>query len=254
MAEGDEDQTIDRPIFAVANDTSPFSCPFLLGNPHEHGADGRGFHPPRQQLPQQETMDQSSDHWISRPTRDQDIGKTIELNWCKDEERHEWMSSEMRIMKKTTISEDGTPRGCRQTNCSINPPADITRVCSICKTTKTPLWRGGPRGPKSLCNACGIRQRKARRAMEAAARGGGGLIRSDAPTKIRKEKKPNIRRTLPFKKRCKITTASTSQKQLGVEDVEIGLSSNSAFYEVFPQDERDAATLLMALSCGLIRG
>ncbi|RRT82616.1 hypothetical protein B296_00012050 [Ensete ventricosum] len=86
--------------------------------------------------------------------------------------------------------------------------------------------------------------------MEAAARGGGGggLIRSDAPTKIRKEKKPNIRRTLPFKKWCKITTASTSQKQLGVKDVEIGLSSNSAFYEVFPQDERDAATLLMALS------
>ncbi|URD86898.1 hypothetical protein MUK42_27605 [Musa troglodytarum] len=135
-------------------------------------------------------------------------------------------------------SEDGTPRGSRRTNCSINPPADITRVCSICKTTKTPLWRGGPRGPKSLCNACGIRQRKARRAMEPAARGCGALIRSDAPTKIRKEKNPNIRRTLPFKKRY----------------VEIGLSSNSAFYEVFPQDERDAATLLMALSCGLIRG
>ncbi|KAG9137464.1 hypothetical protein Leryth_019888 [Lithospermum erythrorhizon] len=33
-----------------------------------------------------------------------------------------------------------------------------------CNTTKTPLWRSGPKGPKSLCNACGIRQRKARRA------------------------------------------------------------------------------------------
>ncbi|CAH8330827.1 unnamed protein product [Eruca vesicaria subsp. sativa] len=37
------------------------------------------------------------------------------------------------------------------------------RSCSECKTTKTPMWRGGPSGPKSLCNACGIRFRKQRR-------------------------------------------------------------------------------------------
>ncbi|XWS64471.1 hypothetical protein CRYUN_Cryun05aG0006700 [Craigia yunnanensis] len=39
------------------------------------------------------------------------------------------------------------------------------KLCTDCKTTKTPLWRGGPAGPKSLCNACGIRYRKKRRAM-----------------------------------------------------------------------------------------
>ncbi|XP_038880207.1 GATA transcription factor 17-like [Benincasa hispida] len=37
-----------------------------------------------------------------------------------------------------------------------------TKCCVDCKTTKTPLWRGGPTGPKSLCNACGIRFRKRR--------------------------------------------------------------------------------------------
>ncbi|CAN6877073.1 unnamed protein product [Brassica oleracea] len=37
------------------------------------------------------------------------------------------------------------------------------RCCSECKTTKTPMWRGGPSCPKSLCNACGIRFRKQRR-------------------------------------------------------------------------------------------
>lgn len=36
------------------------------------------------------------------------------------------------------------------------------KFCADCKTTKTPLWRGGPSGPKSLCNACGIRYRKRR--------------------------------------------------------------------------------------------
>ncbi|XP_022135613.1 GATA transcription factor 17-like isoform X2 [Momordica charantia] len=39
---------------------------------------------------------------------------------------------------------------------------DTKKYCVDCKTTKTPLWRGGPAGPKSLCNACGIRFRKRR--------------------------------------------------------------------------------------------
>ncbi|XP_009767635.1 GATA transcription factor 15-like [Nicotiana tabacum] len=39
------------------------------------------------------------------------------------------------------------------------------KTCVDCGTTKTPLWRGGPAGPKSLCNACGIRSRKKRRAL-----------------------------------------------------------------------------------------
>lgn len=37
------------------------------------------------------------------------------------------------------------------------------RTCTVCGTSKTPLWRSGPQGPKSLCNACGIRFKKAKR-------------------------------------------------------------------------------------------
>jgi hypothetical protein len=29
---------------------------------------------------------------------------------------------------------------------------NITRVCSDCKTTTTPLWRSGPMGPKVITN------------------------------------------------------------------------------------------------------
>ncbi|GLJ49808.1 hypothetical protein SUGI_1057930 [Cryptomeria japonica] len=36
----------------------------------------------------------------------------------------------------------------------------VAKMCADCKTVKTPLWRNGPQGPKTLCNACGIRYKK----------------------------------------------------------------------------------------------
>uniref|UniRef100_A0ACD5TZR4 Uncharacterized protein n=1 Tax=Avena sativa TaxID=4498 RepID=A0ACD5TZR4_AVESA len=50
----------------------------------------------------------------------------------------------------------------------------LDRRCANCGTASTPLWRNGPRGPKSLCNACGIRFKKEeRRAAETGAGAGG---------------------------------------------------------------------------------
>uniref|UniRef100_A0ACD5TD84 Uncharacterized protein n=1 Tax=Avena sativa TaxID=4498 RepID=A0ACD5TD84_AVESA len=51
----------------------------------------------------------------------------------------------------------------------------LDRRCANCGTASTPLWRNGPRGPKSLCNACGIRFKKEeRRAAETGAGAGAG--------------------------------------------------------------------------------
>ncbi|XP_010548965.1 PREDICTED: GATA transcription factor 17-like [Tarenaya hassleriana] len=51
-------------------------------------------------------------------------------------------------------------------NCSSSNSngVDTKKTCVDCGTSKTPLWRGGPAGPKSLCNACGIKSRKKRQA------------------------------------------------------------------------------------------
>lgn len=38
------------------------------------------------------------------------------------------------------------------------------KVCSECGITHSPLWRGGPLGPKTMCNACGIRWKRANQA------------------------------------------------------------------------------------------
>ncbi|XP_037496454.1 glycine-rich cell wall structural protein 1.0 [Jatropha curcas] len=52
---------------------------------------------------------------------------------------------------------------------NINPHRRCTNY--NCNTNDTPMWRKGPLGPKSLCNACGIKYRKEaekRKAKEAA--------------------------------------------------------------------------------------
>ncbi|GER39477.1 GATA transcription factor [Striga asiatica] len=36
------------------------------------------------------------------------------------------------------------------------------KKCMHCEVTKTPQWREGPLGPKTLCNACGVRYRSGR--------------------------------------------------------------------------------------------
>jgi hypothetical protein len=34
--------------------------------------------------------------------------------------------------------------------------------CRHCQTQRTPQWRTGPMGPKTLCNACGVRYKSGR--------------------------------------------------------------------------------------------
>ncbi|RAL54500.1 unnamed protein product [Cuscuta campestris] len=40
--------------------------------------------------------------------------------------------------------------------------ATIGRRCQHCGVDKTPQWRAGPTGPKTLCNACGVRYKSGR--------------------------------------------------------------------------------------------
>lgn len=195
-------------------------------------------------------------------------------------------AAKMRITRKTSDSGVGgaakKPRRRAQAyedhnhSSSMNQPLGVIRVCSDCNTTKTPLWRSGPCGPKSLCNACGIRQRKARRAMMASGASTDGAkvgTPSDAATahpKVKKEKRADVDRSLPFKKRCKLvvqdhtaTTAAAADDKAIAKSAEVvnwGKSSAAAAacFRSSPafavQDEiTDAAMLLMTLSCGLVR-
>ncbi|KAG2671341.1 hypothetical protein I3760_14G130700 [Carya illinoinensis] len=54
---------------------------------------------------------------------------------------------------------NGSSSSRRQCNINYNDP---NKRCTNynCGTNNTPMWRKGPLGPKSLCNACGIKYRK----------------------------------------------------------------------------------------------
>ncbi|KZV47610.1 hypothetical protein F511_12879 [Dorcoceras hygrometricum] len=73
----------------------------------------------------------------------------------------------------------------------------LARRCANCDTASTPLWRNGPRGPKSLCNACGIRFKKEERRATAAAsitNSGGG--RGAGSQNVMKESRAPPQKTL----------------------------------------------------------
>lgn len=78
-------------------------------------------------------------------------------------------------MSTTPSSAHKSTRGGSNGNNNSTTDPLVARRCANCDTTSTPLWRNGPRGPKSLCNACGIRFKKEeRRASAAAASANGG--------------------------------------------------------------------------------
>ncbi|KAI4303160.1 hypothetical protein MLD38_038822 [Melastoma candidum] len=119
--------------------------------------------------------------------------------------------------------------------------ADNKKTCADCGTSKTPLWRSGPAGPKSLCNACGIRSRKKRailgleekkvkRSSDPSGGSGGGS--SSSSVELEESLK---RKILAIGKHVAMPRSRRPRKKIG-------------------EEEQQAAMLLMALSYGSVYG
>ncbi|KAK4282736.1 hypothetical protein QN277_014079 [Acacia crassicarpa] len=128
---------------------------------------------------------------------------------------------------------------------------DNKKCCTDCKTTKTPLWRGGPSGPKTLCNACGIRYRKKRVSQV------GLRLNRGQERKRDKKHSRNGGRAVgndgdDLEKRLKMNLVA-----LG-EEVLLQRSHSAAKKQRWQRRRREleevqqAAFCLMALSCGLV--
>ncbi|KAL1334888.1 hypothetical protein HN51_063840 [Arachis hypogaea] len=118
-----------------------------------------------------------------------------------------------------------------------SPTTELKKTCADCGTSKTPLWRGGPAGPKSLCNACGIRSRKKKRAIL-------GITRGTADD-VKKGKRSNTaaNNSLNFKQRFMALARQVMTKK----------SNNLAHsHRNKLGEEEQAAVLLMSLSYGSV--
>ncbi|GAX73931.1 hypothetical protein CEUSTIGMA_g1381.t1 [Chlamydomonas eustigma] len=62
------------------------------------------------------------------------------------------------------LLEDAYPRGKKRGAGGHQPGKLVTNpfglACTACGVLATPVWRAGPAGPKTLCNACGVRYMK----------------------------------------------------------------------------------------------
>ncbi|KAK6129439.1 hypothetical protein DH2020_036815 [Rehmannia glutinosa] len=107
------------------------------------------------------------------------------------------------------------------------------KSCSDCHTTRTPLWRGGPHGPKSLCNACGIKYNKKRRQ----------LLGLDTGKSNKKKKRTSVSRSNEVREILKMRFMAFGSDML--------LQRSKKLMSKLREEEQ-AALLLMALSCGSV--
>uniref|UniRef100_A0A2P2KDA6 Uncharacterized protein MANES_01G224400 n=1 Tax=Rhizophora mucronata TaxID=61149 RepID=A0A2P2KDA6_RHIMU len=118
-------------------------------------------------------------------------------------------------------------------NCPTSKSNEITRSCIDCHTTKTPCWRSGPAGPRTLCNACGIRYRK---------ESSRALVSLD--------------RARPDKSKRKIgKTSSSSKMGFSLKLRLMGYGREAGLQQEWQRklgEEEQAAMLLMALSAGSV--
>lgn len=98
-------------------------------------------------------------------------------------------------------------------------------------------------------------------APAAAAANGSTLEAGTSPTKstavqLKDKRATNDGYITKYKKGSRISTTTShgKKKKICFEEFLISLSNNLAFHRVFPQDEKEAAILLMALSCDLVHG
>ncbi|KAI5055722.1 hypothetical protein GOP47_0029243 [Adiantum capillus-veneris] len=172
----------------------------------------------------------------------------------------------------------------------INNSSGFTRTCSLCGTSKTPLWRSGPLGAKSLCNACGIRSKKAKKIAaalhdeEQTAANFSQKKGAGSKQVITAAKSKAVKRKMTVSKGGEMEMAKKKKQQLPQLYVNVCSPvkteasscvtspgtpsprstqrkpfSSSVFNclphaddALFPKDEEQAAFLLMALSCGLV--
>ncbi|GMH10434.1 hypothetical protein Nepgr_012275 [Nepenthes gracilis] len=139
---------------------------------------------------------------------------------------------------------------------------DGKKSCVDCTTTKTPLWRAGPTGPRTLCNACGIKYRK--RKVGCGGQGSSHLKR-EKPSNSNSSRSSSSNRSTADANSITSVVDDKLTESLKMRLVDLGKEmifqttkspvkrqrSNSSGRRKLGEVE-EAAALLMSLSCGSV--
>ncbi|XP_009612537.1 GATA transcription factor 17-like [Nicotiana tomentosiformis] len=137
-----------------------------------------------------------------------------------------------------------------------NETTESTKSCTDCKTTKTPLWRVGPYGPKSLCNACGIKYRKKKGTPSGFGKDPEKKkkerdISNSSTDKLAHSQKDKIGKDGKLSKGLKVRFMMLGKEVVILQRQRSSMKKKPRNHRKFGEVER-AALLLMALSCGSV--
>lgn len=79
------------------------------------------------------------------------------------------------------------------------------RRCTHCASEKTPQWRTGPMGPKTLCNACGVRYKSGRLVPE--------YRPAASPTFVLTQHSNSHRKVMELRRQKELTPQQQQQQQ-----------------------------------------
>ncbi|XP_009776828.1 GATA transcription factor 9-like [Nicotiana tabacum] len=91
------------------------------------------------------------------------------------------------------------------------------RKCLHCATDKTPQWRTGPMGPKTLCNACGVRYKSGRLVPE--------YRPAASPTFVLTKHSNSHRKVLEIRRQKEIVRTHQQQQQFLPQNMMFDVSS-----------------------------
>jgi hypothetical protein len=101
----------------------------------------------------------------------------------------------------------GKSRLKKENNGAPHSPAEegTVRRCTHCASEKTPQWRTGPLGPKTLCNACGVRYKSGRLVPE--------YRPAASPTFVLTRHSNSHRKVLELRRQKEMTVGRQQQQQ-----------------------------------------
>ncbi|XP_022745168.1 GATA transcription factor 5-like isoform X3 [Durio zibethinus] len=128
-------------------------------NPFSSWSNHLNSHNPNLQLACSDPPLLQQAYWLAEselivPKKEEDDCKNSSSNLMGNSEVEQSKKEEMK-KEKVVVSKESL--GSEEGNSGQQP-----RRCTHCLAQRTPQWRAGPLGPKTLCNACGVRYKSGR--------------------------------------------------------------------------------------------